>query len=244
MADTENISLGRGDLLFREKGKSGYAYIGNTPSFGVTVNTEMLKHMNSSRGIRVQDREIPVQTDYSASFVTDNVTHENLARMFQGDSATVTVAAAPAQTQTFTAVAKQDRLRLAQRKVANVVVKIGAATKVLGTDYTVDLDRGMVVILDSGTIVAGANVIVEYDIVGHSYKRSRSGANVVEGSLMFVAYNPEGENIDYLLDDVKLVPNGEFQIKAEEWQQLPFNVAISTPAGGYAITANGEPFTV
>lgn len=243
MPDVKNISLGRGDLLFREKGKSGYAMIGNTPSFGVTVNTEMLKHMDSSRGVRVQDREIPVQTDYAASFVTDNVTHENLARMFQGDSATVAVAAAVAQTETFNAVALQDRLRLAVRKVTNVVVKIGATPKVLNTDYTVDLDRGIVVILDTGTILAGANVIVQYDIVGHSFKRTRSGANVVEGSLLFVAYNPEGENIDYLLDDVKLVPNGEFAIKADEWQQLPFNVAISTPASGYAITANGEPFT-
>lgn len=243
MADVENISLGRGDLLFKQKGKSGYAYIGNTLSFGVTVNTEMLKHMNSSRGIRVQDREVPVQTDYSASFVTDNVAHENLARMFQGDSATVAVAGAVGQTETFNAVAAQDRLRLAQRKVTNVVVKVGVATKALGTDYTVDVDRGLVTIIAGGTIAPGANVIVEYDIVAHSYKRTRSGANVVEGSLIFVAYNPEGDNIDYLLDDVKLVPNGEFQIKAEEWQQLPFNVAISTPAGGYAITANGEPFT-
>ena len=243
MADVENITLGRGDLYFKPTGASGYEFIGNTPEFNVSISTETLKHYNSGRGVRTQDREVPVQVDYSGGFMTDNITPANLANYFQGDTGVVAVGASTGETQNFANVKKQGRYFLADRNVTNVVVEVGVATKTAGTDYEVDLVRGMITVLDGGTIANGATIEVTYDVTAHSYSRTRSGANVIEGSIMFMAYNPEGENIDYLLESVKLTPNGDFQIKADEWQQLPFNVLIAKPAGGYAIVANGEPFT-
>lgn len=243
MTDVENTTLGRGDLFFMPDGQSGYDFIGNTPALGLTVNTEYLKHFNSGRGVKVQDRETPVQTDYTGSFMTDSITPENLANYFQGETAIVAVAAAPTQSTSFVGVKKQGRYILPGKKLANVVVKVAAVIKVLGTDYGVDVDRGIVTVLQAGTIAAGATIIVEYDITAHSYKRTRSGATVKKGKLLFVAYNPEGDMVDYKMDDVKLSPAGEFAIKADEWQQLPFTIAISTPTGGYAITANGAPYT-
>ena len=243
MADVENTTLGRGDLYFMPEGASGYDFIGNTPSFGLTVNTEYLKHFNSGRGVKTQDRETPVQTDYAGSFMTDNVTPKNLANYFQGDTATIAVAGAVAVVETFVSVVKQGRYFVAKKNIATVIVKVGVTAKVLGTDYEVDAARGMVTVLEAGTIAAGATIEVTYDVLAHSYKRTRSGASVKSGKLLFVAYNPEGDQTDYKLDDVKLSPAGEFAIKADEWQSLPFNIAISTPSGGYAITANGEPYT-
>lgn len=240
---SDNITLGRGRLLFQALGSNGFRYIGNTPAFGVSVASESLKHYNSDAGIKKQDREVPIQTDYSGSFTTDNIDHANMAALLQGSTSTVAVAGSTGETITFTGITQGLTYQVGDRNLANVVVKVAAATKALGTDYTVDAVRGHVTPVVGGGIANAADMIVEYDITAHSIEQTVSGAAVVEGSLMFVANNPEGEDIDYYMGAVKLTPNGEFNVKAEEWQAIQFNVLISEPSGGNAILANGQPYT-
>jgi hypothetical protein len=71
-----------------------------------------------------------------------------------------------------------------------------------------------------------------------------SGSTVVDGALKFVAYNPEGEDKNYYLPDVKLSPNGDFVVKADnDWQKMPFKVSVNTPTTGSAIYCDGAPYT-
>lgn len=242
---TSNQTLGRGKILFKEVGKSGFRYLGNTPSFGLSVTTETLKHYNSDSGVKVQDKSVPISTEYSGTVTTDNVNHENVAMLLLGSAATVSVASVTGATAQFTSVEQGFTYDLGARQVTTVVVKVGVPTMVLGTDYTLDAARGHITIINGGGIADGDTVDVTYDVTAHSYDRSVSAGNAKEGALLFVADNPEGDDIDYLIADAKLTPNGEFQIKAEEWQALPFNVEISVPDDGSpAITANGQAYTV
>lgn len=241
--ETKNQTIGRGKIHFKENGASGYRYLGNTPAFGLSVTTESLRHMNSDAGIKVQDLQVTVSTEYAGSLTTDNVNYENLAMLLLGSASTVSVSSATGETESFASIKQGDTYVLASRKVASVVVEVSSAAKTLGTDYTVDLERGHITIVEGGGIADGATIDVTYNITAHSYNKAVSANDAKEGSLLFVADNPEGENIDYVIADCRLTPNGEFAIKADEWQQLPFNVEISVPTDGTpAITANGQAF--
>lgn len=241
---TKNQTLGRGKIKFKKVGENGFRYLGNTPSFGITVTTESLRHFNSDSGVRVQDKQVPVSTEYAGSLVTDNINHENLAMTLLGSSSTISVASATDETAQFTGVSQGYTYDLGARQVSNVAVTVAAAPKVAGTDYILDAARGHIEIVSGGTIAEGDTVDVTFDVAAHSYDRTVSAGDAVEGTLLFIADNPEGDDIDFVITDAKLTPNGEFAIKAEEWQQLPFNVEISVPDDGTpAILANGQPYT-
>lgn len=244
LTETKQQTLGRGKIYFKETGQSGFRYLGNTPSFGLTITTESLRHFNSDSGVRVQDKQVPISTEYAGALVTDNVNYQNLAALLLGTAATVTQTSATGETAQFAAVEQGALYDLGAKQVSAVVVEVATVAKTLGIDYTVDLARGHILIVKGGTIADGATVDVTFNRAAISYNRAVSAGNAKEGSLLFVADNPEGENIDYLIPDAKMTPNGEFQIKAEEWQQLPFNIEISVPDDATpAITANGQPYT-
>lgn len=255
-AETKNYTIGRGDLFFAKRKADGTLAgerpIGNTPDFSYSVSSETMKHYSSSKGMRVQDREVPVQSDYSSSFTTDDVNAENLAALLLGTASITAITSATGLTNSFVGVESGLTYQLGisaahpagRQKLATVVVKKGAATLVLGTDYTVDVDLGRVTVLAGGALADGDTMDVTYDQTAVSQHRVVSGATVVEGALRFIANNPEGDNIDIYMPDVKLSPNGDFQIKADnDWQKMPFKVSVNTPKVGEAIYHNGRAWT-
>ena len=46
------------------------------------------------------------------------------------------------------------------------------------------------------------------------------------------------------MPSVKLSPNGDYALKSDEWQQIPFNVEILKPEGMEAVYADDRPVTV
>lgn len=254
---TDNITLGRGELFFNQQlangSYEGFREIGNTPAFGLTVQSEFLKHYSSKRGVRKQDRETAVQTDYSATFTTDNINYENLAAMLLGTTSILAQSSATGSTQQLVSV-KKDRLYQigvssnrpeGLRNITVTAVTVAASSKTAGTDYSVDSQRGTIYIIPTGTIADGATVDITYSVGAHSRKLVVSAANVIRGQLMFHAHNAEGEDIDYLMRNVTLTPNGEFQlIQDNAWNQIAFNAGINEPSdGGALILANGQPYT-
>jgi hypothetical protein len=128
------------------------------------------------------------------------------------------------------------------RSLSNVVVKVGAAVKTVGTDYTID-----------------ARTRPDHDRQRRRNRRPRrhrrsrttvrrsreqviSGTDQVEGAILFVSANPEGEE-DGLPSAVRpLAPNGDFALKSDEWQQLNLNVEILTAPNREAIYLDGRPY--
>jgi hypothetical protein len=254
--ETKNYTIGRGDLLFAERKADGtlggYRPIGNTPAFNIGVQSESVQHFSSARGMRVQDRDVPVQTTYSASFQTDDINAKNLAALFLGDAETVSISSATGSTATLTDVELGLTYQvgvsagnpMGVRNITITTLKKGAATLVEGTDYTADEARGLITILEGGTVVAGDDLDLTYDQAAYSQDRVASGSTVVEGALLFVAYNPEGENKNYALPDVKLSPNGDYALKSDnDWSKMDFKVSVNTPNGGSAIYCDGAPYT-
>ena len=59
--------------------------------------------------------------------------------------------------------------------------------------------------------------------------------------LMFLANNPKGADFHYYLPWVKITPNGDYAMKGDEWQQIPFSLEALKPVGGPAILMDGVP---
>lgn len=258
---TNRYTLGRGEIhlaAFKAGGAyipDGFRYIGNSPAFGYTVQTQELDNFNMDHGVAELDFSVPTQVNRSGSFNTNNLDMSNMGLYFNGAKTTVTVAGATTLTETFIGAHQGYTYQVGitasrpvgVRKITNVVVKVAAAVKVLGTDYTVDTDRGLVYIIPGGSIAEAASMIVEYDQAATTYDQVISSNTPFEGALLYIADNPTsptGPNIDYLLPWVRLTPNGELALKAENaLQSLPFNIKILKAPGKAAVYANGQPYT-
>lgn len=113
---------------------------------------------------------------------------------------------------------------------------------VLGTDYEIDLDLGRFEILDGGAISEGDSVEVFYAVGASTRERVISGSTPVVGQLRYIAFNPKGKNIDYLMKKVSITPNGDYALKGDEWQTIPLSIEVLKKVGFEAIYAEGRPF--
>lgn len=375
---TKNYTLGRGKIHFSRfktgtQTPAGFFYIGNTPEFNLTIESETLDHFSSDEGIREKDDSVPLEVTRTGSLITDNIDPKNVALFFFGEESTVTQVTTSAQNETFedvkaghsyklgittsnptgyfgisqtsfnvslagqTLVAASGTLTFsgtgadgdtitiggvtytlratpsaaydvdiggtatatADNLVAAIMAGAGAGTAygtdtvrhpdvsaanasgtvtvtalvtgtagnsiatsesgssasfgaaalaggtgtsyVEGTDYTMNYDVGLLTLVDGGAITEGVDIEVDYIVAGHTRDRVISGSEPVEGAMIYVAFNPKGKNYDYYLPYVKITPNGDYALKGDEWQQIPFTIEALKPDNGEAIYMDGRP---
>lgn len=258
MEKANNYILGRGKYYFNQFAPgtqvgTGERYFGNAPAGTINVQANTLDHYNSDSPIKEIDDSVTLQVDRKGTITTDNVSPENLALWFFGSASALTQTPGTALTDTFPKVTAGMFYQLGAsitnptgvRNVANVVVKDDATpsptTFVLGTDYNVDLALGRVEVLEGGAIVSGTtNLVVTYDTTASTRQRIISGTNPIEGSLRFISASPVGIKTDYFFPWVKITPNGDFALKGETFQEIPFNIEILKMDGYEAIYAEQQ----
>lgn len=245
-------------------------YIGNTPEFSLTIEQEVLDHFSSDRGIREKDESISLQVNRSGSLTTDNINTENVALFFFGSAALVNEAGEVVagevvgagtgengveQGMYYQLGVSEDRPAGAKGLVnsttdsnsTGVVVaeedsnSAGGTPFTEGTDYEMDYDLGRLYIKPGGGIVDGTVLTVGYTIKASTYSRVISGSQPVAGALRFLAVNPTGDNIDYYFPWVKISPNGDYALKSDEWQTIPWTIEILKRTDREAIYADGRP---
>lgn len=116
-----------------------------------------------------------------------------------------------------------------------------AAAFVQGTDYTFDPETGRIYIMPGGGIADGVNISFEGTIKPSTFTRVISGSQPVEGAMRYIAFNPNGDDIDYYFPWVKISPNGDYALKSDEWQTIPFNIEILKRSDREAIYADQRP---
>lgn len=258
MASPQNYTLGRGKVHFAPflpgtQVPSGFRYIGNTPSINMTSESENLDHYSSDEGVRIKDESVQLQLDRSGSLVTDSIQPANLAMLLLGDYSTVATAAG---TGTVTVVPPETVKQgltfqlgvstsapAGARLVSNVVVTnttTPATTYAAGTDYVIDADRGLLTVMEGGAIADGTGITATFDVGASQRVQIVGGSKTIEGALMYISANPAGEQYDYLWPWVKLTPNGDFELKGDEWQQLGFNFEILAKAPLAPVYVNGQ----
>lgn len=253
---TNNYTLGRGKVHFA-RFTSGltpgpFRYIGNTPELNLTIESEELDHFSSDGGIREKDDSVPLEVNRTGSMITDNIDPENVALFFFGTKSTVTTVAANGETWSITDI-ELDRSYKIEATTQNptgvfgisesnltVAINMGA-NLVEGTDFEIDYDMGIISFLSGGSLSGGEQIDVTYDLRGSTRDRVISGSAPVEGAMMYQTNNPKGTNSLFYMPYVKVSPNGDYALKGDEWQQIPFSLEILKPSGGDAITRDGVP---
>lgn len=260
MASKKNYQIGRGKVYFSlfkagTQEPAGFRFLGNCPGFNLTVAIETLDHYASTEGIREKDESIILQTNRTGSITSDEISTENVALFFLGTAGTVAQTSATAATYTITDAIPGMMYRVGAttaaptgfRNLSSVVVTVAGSPKVLGTDYTFDLARGLITIVgteDDGTIVDGDDVLITYNRAAGTRKQVLSGTSQVEGAIQFISASPTGTvQNDLYLPYVKLSPNGDFSLITDsDWTQLSLSVEALVPdVGGAAIIVDGQP---
>lgn len=257
---TKNYTLGRGKVYFSRfktgtETPSGFFYIGNTPELNLTISSDTLDHFDSDEGVKEKDDSVPLTTTRSGSLITDNIDPKNVALFFFGESSTLTQAGVTSDTETLTGIIAGRSYQLGvtdsnptgYRGIDTsgfaVATNPAATALVADTDYTMDFDQGMITFLEGSTLaVDDADIDVTYAVLAHSRDHVISGSEPVEGAMKYVAANPKGTNYDYYMPYVKITPNGDYALKGDTWQQIPFNLEFLKPSGGGdAIYMDGRP---
>lgn len=243
----KNYTLGRGRVFFDRfpsnvvvnaltRG-SGERYLGNTPEFVTNSTSEDLDHFSSEGGVRTKDDSVQLQLDRAGSFITDNISADNVALFFLGEASTLTQAAATGVIEVVQGVGRGRFIQLGVtaanpagvRNVSNVVLATGAGfttTVAQSGNYQVDEELGRVYIEANAPGIDGVDVQFTYDTAASTRSRVVSGSQAIYGSLRFVADNPKGENRDYFYPYVKLSPDGDYNLKGDEWQQIGFTFEV------------------
>lgn len=261
----KNYTLGRGRVFFDRFAANavvsaltagdGERYLGNTPEFSTTSESEDLEHFDSDSGVRVKDGAVQLTLNRSGSFTCDNISAENVALYFLGESSTVTqtssigvveVKSAGVQRGRFYQLGVSESRPAGVRGIANVVVKKGSGfptTVLLTNNYQVDETRGRIFIENEAPDIADDTVIqITYDILANTREQVVSKSNSVYGTLRFVADNPTGANRDYFFPYVKLAPDGDYNLKGDEWQTIGFTMEILKKASNVdALYIDGIP---
>lgn len=261
----KNYTLGRGRVFFDRFAANavvtaltrgnGERYLGNTPEFSMTSESEDLEHYDSDSGVRVKDGAVQLTLNRSGSFTCDNISAENIALYFLGNTSTVTQTSSIGVVETFSAGVKRGmfyQLGVSEtrpagvRGVANVVLKKGAGftTTILATNnYEVDETRGRILILAGAPDIADDSVIqVTCDYLANTREQVVSKSSSIYGSIRFVADNPTGANRDFFLPYVKLAPDGDYNLKGDEWQTMGFTMEILKKASNVdALYIDGQP---
>lgn len=230
----------------------GELYMGNCPSLGLSIETEKAEHYSSETGLREKDASVVLEVKRTGSLTCDNMSGSNVALFLSGSTGTITQAGASVTDEVIDVIpGRYYQLGLGSstpvgaRKVSAVVVtnSAGTTTYVAGTDYLLDADRGRLQILATGTIVAG-EIKVDYTKAATTWEGIRSGAaGELLGALRIVSDNATGDQRDFYMPRVSLVPSGEIPVIAEgtDFAQMTFDADVLKPANGEAIYVDGMP---
>lgn len=254
---SNNYTLGRGEVHFGQFTPGGQVprgerYFGNTPELGFNAEQESLDHYSSDRGVRIKDESVLLQLDYAGSFITDNISPENLAAFFLGEEATASTSSASGVAFALPAIEQGASYQLGTsdtkpsgtRQITTFAITTPADC-VVDVDYTIDLELARITpIVGSTKLTEGlTGVVGTFNQSAYSVDKVVSKATTVEGALRYIAKNPAGKQIDYFMPWVKITPNGDFQLKGDEWQQLPFTLEILKKGTLESIYMDGRPYT-
>lgn len=260
MAVTNEYVLPKGRVWFSRfkegtRIPEGFREIGNAPEFNITIESETLDHFSSQSGVQEKDASITLRTNRSGTLTTDNVNNDNLALFFLGTKSTVTVMGETVANEALDGVILGMTYQIGRtsanptgaRNITDdatfevVDAATGAVTYVKDTDYTLNAELGLLTILEGGSITEGEDLELNYVTTDYTYTQAVSGSDAVEGSIKFIADNATGANRDVELPYVKISPNGDFSLVAEEWMQIPFSIEVLKPTDSEAFIVNGRP---
>ncbi|RWI96436.1 MAG: hypothetical protein E5W06_00080 [Mesorhizobium sp.] len=259
MFDTQskNLTVPRGKAFFAKyldgtQTPGPLREFGNCPEFTLQRSAETLPHYSSQADLKILDEEIAIDATLNGTMSTDDMRPENVSYWWMGDVATISAVAVTDQSETFLLVKAGDVFQLGRtdsnpsgvRKLSNVACNDGAAGTpavfVLGTDYNIDLDLGLLFILADKP-----KIVVEYDIGVSTRTQIAAGIKQIEGEMKFFSINPFGAQSDITIPRCRLIPNGDMALVSDPtspaWQTVGLNITALKKGSMSLAYRDGRP---
>ena len=236
--NNENLVLGRGEVYFdRFVGSTGEGerYLGNTPSFQIT-RTLTRKDRKTSYGGNVHTQPGKVLgEEISIKITTDAVSWDNINEWFSQSSpgqATLPGNELVPLTEQFRI--KQGRwyqLGLGATPMGVDRVDRMSAVRFLGgnpfregVDWVTDRENGRFYIpVGSPRALDGSSPLVTYFRRPSGQFRTGTTSSENLGALRYISKNPYGPKTNFYFPMVRLTPQGDWEMKGDEFQQMQFS---------------------
>lgn len=128
--------------------------------------------------------------------------------------------------------------------VSGATLTGGTGSSILaGRDYVFNPELGRIDIPTESQLPPNSTLDVSYTVDATTRERIISGSAPVEGALRYISHNPAGRQFDWYMPWVKLTPNGDYALKGDEWQTIPFSVEILRKGNLEAIYVEGRPLS-
>lgn len=226
--DTQDFTLGKGKLLFKQDGQDGYLDLGQTPEFKFSQETEFIDMFNTKEGNKQLLKKIPVSQKAKGGFSLNVPDNENL-KLFCLANGLVETVQSLGDAQIIDVVAILDKwVEIGKYDLADVVVKdtAGTTTYVLGTDYEIDLKAGMIRCLSTGAITASQALKVTADYAEVNVTTIEGcTANKITGHIFFVGNPPVGKIQDFKAY-INLIPEGDYSMMSDEVIKMGFTFEV------------------
>lgn len=261
MARTKNYTLGAGKLYFDRFGENdvptGEFYIGNTTSLTGSTDETREEHYSADEKSRAKDASVVTQADMTVGFTTDDIQPENLAMLWKGTAEVLAVGAITSTTENITVnrgrwyqIGVSPTAPTGARSLTVSAVTDDAGSPVAipggngGANYELDLELGRIYIKDDAPDVADGDIIkVTYTAAAHSRTVIISKGETIRGSLRYIADNTTGENRDDYWPLVEISPDGDYEFKADSWQEMSFTCEVLKADGLERHYVDGRPVT-
>lgn len=243
LPNTKDYSLGRGKLYVAKLDTStglpdtdGYRDVGNVTDFSISIDIEELLHQSSQRGLRVTDKRVVVSQTMNLSMSLDELSGQNMALFFSGDTQTATnpaVAGFTAVVITTSAllgrwydIVNGSGVRAVDLDPSKVVIREAGTPTVLvaGTDYTLDTKMGRFFLLTGATGVANGetvDVALTADAGAAAALDQVTALNKSSEQLVlkFVSENPANndEQVEFQFHSATLSAEGDFALIGDDW---------------------------
>lgn len=151
---------------FKRSTGTQFINIGDVTAWQMPPDLKRTPILESAKGFRRQTRELITEVAWKYELTVNEITKENLEFLNLGTSAAdVVQTSGTGLTASFASVAYRGAYPLNAESVSAVVVKNAAntVTYVLGVDYDVDLDTGVIQIYDTGAIAEASTINVTYN---------------------------------------------------------------------------------
>lgn len=233
------LVLGRGEVFFDRFNDGarvgvGERYLGNTPSFQITRNVSRASRKNSYRGQVHEEAGHILSEEVELSIVTDNIAWQNLVDWFNaGPFGQQNLPGSDLVPFTETFVAYHDRyyqLGLGYSETGTLYVDSVEGQRAQGSnpfregiDWEIDRAKGRIYIPPGSPRVvnAGAITVTYYKRPSGLY-RAFSRVSELYGSIRYISRNQVGPNTDYFFPMVRLTPQGAFDQKGDQFQQIRY----------------------
>ena len=259
--NVDDYSLGRGKVYLATLGTDdapgAYIDLGNAPKFTCKIATEELKHMSSRSGVKTVDKTVVTSQETSGSFTLDEVNFGNLALFLGGAASAGNTNAAVAGFAEYKMIdgvvlgrwyeiRNSSGVRAYDLTAGDVTVEVSGAPDValvLNTDYSLDLDMGLIFFPSTGG-TAVANDDIDVTLAAKAGAKTLSKVIAAQGTntyyaLKFLSNNPVDDNAEqeWQFHKVTLRGNGDIGLIDDKFVEIGFEFT-ATRSNWTAVSAS------